>query len=325
MSGKIADVYAEVNWKFDQTKLRDVAKYIGDLSLASVISATSLTGLGLAIKDIIDQTEQVAIGLATIHSTTGIDQTFLQKFENASYELLSTKASADALVTSFSKMKAALNMPGGTVPVGLRMLGFTKNDFEGTLEENMKMVWTRLSQSKPPDSASKAMKEQWQGLLSQLSASFGVTSEQFMAMSSPTFQAKFNASPYLNESELKENIDAVSAWKTSVVDLNTDLERLVTTLTPALTKLTEAADRVARATNKTLNVTPEQNLAQEKKIQDFLMGGFLKDIPSLFANFDQSKINVKQHERDEAFQKYPLQNALLPGLQHLHTDERRIG
>lgn len=279
MSGKIADVHAEVTWKFDQTKLRDVAKYIGDLNLASVMSATSLTGLGLEIKNLIDQTGQLAIGLATIHSTTGIDTTFLQKFENASFELNSTKESADALVKSFSKMKAELNMPGGgQVPRGLRMMGFTKEDFQGTLEDNMRMVWTRLSQSKPPANASQALKEQWQGILTEISSDFGVSSEQFMAMSNPTFEAKFNASPYLNESELKNNIDAMTEWKTAVVDLNTDLQRLVTTLTPGLTKLTEAVDKFVTGSNKVLNITPEQNRNTEKRIQDYLMGGFLKDL-----------------------------------------------
>ena len=287
MSGKIADIYGEVTWKFDQVKLRDIAKYIGDLNLASVLSATSLMGLGLEIKNLIDQTGQLAISLATIHSTTGIDKTFLQKFENASFELNSTKEAADSLITSFSKMKAQLNLPGGTVPVGLRMLGFTKADFEGTLEENMKMVWTRLSKSKPPANASQAIKEQWQGLLSQLAASFNVTSEQFMAMSKPEFEAKFNASPYLNESELKDNIDAVTAWKTAVVDLNTDLQKLVTTLTPALTILTKAVDTMVKGSNKVFKHSFDEYAWQKKPdrftgilsrpVEDYLN----KDLPRL--------------------------------------------
>jgi len=278
MSGKIADVYAEVNWKFDQVKLREVAKYIGDLSLASVISATSLTGLGLAIKDLIEQTGQLAVGLATIHSTTGIDTTFLQKFENASYELNSTKTSADALVNSLSKIKAGLNSPGGKVPFGLIRLGFTKEDFQGTLEDNLRMIWTRLGKTKPPEGASQAAKEAWQGLLNEYASTFGVSAEQFMAMSNPAMGAKYEASPYLNESELKNNIDAMTAWKTSVVDLNSDLERLVTTLTPALQKITEALDKFTQGTNKALSTSPAQSKDMEKKIQDYIMGGYLKDL-----------------------------------------------
>ena len=278
MSEKVAEVYAEVSWKFDQTKLRDVAKYIGDLNVASVISATSLMGLGLEIKNLIDQTGQLAVGLATLHTSTGIDTTFAQKFENASYELNSTRESADALIKSFSKMKAELNLPGGQVPRGLRAMMFNKEDFNAPIEDNIFMVLDRLQKSRPSKNATHGQKEQWQGLLSLLTSDFGVSSEQLMAMSNPSFRAKYNASPYLNETELQNNIDAMTAWKTAVVDLNTDLSRLVTTLTPALQKITEALDKFTQGTNKVLSTTPEQSRNMEKRIQDYLMGGFIKDL-----------------------------------------------
>ncbi len=99
-------------------------------------------------------------------------------------------------------------------------MGFTKQDFQGTLEDNAKMIWTRLIASKPPAGASQALKEQWQGLLTNLTSTFGISSEQMMAMSNSAFGEKFDAANFVPLDELNESIKATENWREAKTKLN---------------------------------------------------------------------------------------------------------
>lgn len=234
---KIADLFAEIGFKFDTIKLREVSKLIGDLNISSIIGATSLVALGEGIKDLITQSSQASSSLLTLQANTGVNTDFAQQFEKASLALGASKDSADGLINSLSKIKSGLALPGGTVPYGLRLMGFTKEDFQGSLEDNIRMISARLSKSRPAANASQAAKEQWQGLLSNVAQSFGTSAEQFKVLLNPELGNTMHQMLTMSHQDLLTNQEATRQWQVAVQNVNQEFQNSTIPLLKQITLL----------------------------------------------------------------------------------------
>lgn len=232
---KISELFAEIGFKVDTIKLREVTKLIGDLNISSIIGATSLVALGEGIKGLVNSSAAASSALLTLQANTGINTDFAQQFEKASLALGSSKESADALINSLSKIKAGLNLPGGQVPYGLRLMGFTKDDFQGSIEDNIKTIITRLSKSKPAANASQAAQEQWKGLISNVAQSFGTTPEQLKVLINPELMGTMHEMLTMSHEDLLANQEATKEWSTLVQNINTEFEIMVSKWLPELT------------------------------------------------------------------------------------------
>lgn len=231
---KIADLYAEVGFKFDSVKLREVGKYIGDLNVSSIIAATSITGLGLEIKSLIDSSAQLSSNLTTLHANTGIDNDFSQKFEKAAKALGSSKEAADGLISSLSKIRQSIKF-GGSVPRGLSLLGINYQDITGPEEALISKINKILSQK--PKLDTQAQKESWASFLSSINADLGATPDLLKALSNPSLFNTMHQFITLSQKDIDANVEATKQWVVATENLNTELMKTADKILPSISNL----------------------------------------------------------------------------------------
>lgn len=116
---KIADLYAEVGFKFDTIKLHEVARLIGDLNIASIIGATSIAALGGTIAALIAQMKSVSdysAKLLNVSQSTGINPTTIQQLDTYFQEYGAGAGSATAALQKLNDLrtKALMGDPGAS-------------------------------------------------------------------------------------------------------------------------------------------------------------------------------------------------------------------
>lgn len=231
---KIADLFAEVGFKFDSVKLREVSKLIGDLNISSIIAAGSMVGLGLEIKNLIDSTSQLSSTLTTIKTNTGVDNQFSQQFENAAKAMGSSKEAADGLINSLSKIKQSVKF-GGAVPRGLALMGINYQDIIGSEEDLIAKINRILSQK--PQLNTQAQKEAWASFISSINSDLGATPDLLKALSNPTLFDTMHKFLTLSESEISDNVEATKQWTIAVENVNIELMKTADKLLPAITNI----------------------------------------------------------------------------------------
>lgn len=231
---KIADLFAEVGFKFDSIKLREVTKLIGDLNISSIVGATSLVALGEGIKNLIESTSQLSSNLTTLKTNTGVDNQFTQQFEKAAKAMGSSKEAADGLITSLSKIRQSVKF-GGAVPRGLALMGINYQDIMGSEEDLIAKINRLLSQK--PQLRTQAQKEAWASFISSINADLGATPDLLKALSNPTLFNTMHKFLTLSENEINANVEATKQWTIAVENVNMELLKTADKLLPTITDL----------------------------------------------------------------------------------------
>ena len=235
---RIAELFAEVGFKFDSIKLHEVSKLIGDLNISSIIGASSVAALGVAMKDMIDQTAQLSSNLKTLEATTGIDNQFAQRFEDAAYALGASKDAAAGFLTTLSGIQTKIMMgQGGQAGFQLaQALGVSPVQFKqimGTTEGLAKEVARVLSA--PIKAGDQAQYERVKRLKALLGSSFGASPEIIKALERPDFFQEMLKFETLSNAQINESIEATKQWREAVVDVQTEFQVLATKFLPMLT------------------------------------------------------------------------------------------
>ena len=238
MSGKVAEVYAQVDWRFDQVKLRDVAKYIGDLNVSSIISAGSVAALGVGLKDLIDQTAGVANNLNILATTTGVNPQFIQKIEHAAYVLGSSKSAADSWISSLSSLQQKLMMAQGDQRffTAAQMLGVDPISFQKIIgnTEDLAMAVKKILAA-PNDATDRNTYERIQRTKTWLASMVSVSPDLLTAFQHPDFDKQYNDFKGLSNSEIQQNITSTEAWREVVDKVNVEFQEMATHTLPILT------------------------------------------------------------------------------------------
>ena len=221
-----------MGFKFDSIKLREVSKLIGDLNISSIIGAGSLVALGEGIKKLIESSSSLSSNLLTLQANTGIDLGFAQQFEDASKALGSSKEAAEGLITSLSKIRNDVAMGKG-IPVGLQLLGYNEQDFQGTIEDTIKMINERLSKALP-ENATKPQKEHFAGFVSSLAQSLGASPDMLKPLINPDLFKIMDKFLVLTKDDVKENQQATLQWSIAVENVNTEFKMMATHFLPPI-------------------------------------------------------------------------------------------
>ncbi len=221
--GKIADLYAEVGFKFDSVKLREVSKYIGDLNISSVIAATSLVSLGIEMKSLIDQSASLSNNLNILSTTTGVDPQYIQKLEHAAFVLGSSKQAADQWIASLSALQQKLTVAQGSQQffTAAQMLGVDPVSFRkiiGNTEQLDQAVRKILGKQWSP--SDRMSQEQFARTKTWLAGLINMPADLLTAVQNPDFQKQFDSFTGLSNSEIKQNIESTEKWRSLVDKVN---------------------------------------------------------------------------------------------------------
>lgn len=110
---KISEFFAEIGFKFDSLKLKEVVKTIGDLNLSSVVGAASFAKLGDTIGKVMEKTSDTASSLRSLSMSTGLSQDFIYRFEQMSKMMTVSKEKADSFLSSLSNLRREIALGHG--------------------------------------------------------------------------------------------------------------------------------------------------------------------------------------------------------------------
>lgn len=248
---KIADLYAEVGFKFDTLKLKDMVRSIGNLNLASVLGTTSLAGLGKVLKDITEQTAETSKTLLTLSKTTGLDTDYIQKFSTFSEMMGASKEEAQGFLSTLSQIKFRIAQGlGGEQPFVIAGI----NPF-GTMEETIAKINERLKDdtflrkwSGQFAKGAKDIEQMRAAFITFLGQGLGASANMLKPLSAD--MEKMNKISVLTKKNIEDSAAATAQWVEAMNNLNIEFQKLATNILPflkygskVLTSLTETVNK----------------------------------------------------------------------------------
>ena len=240
---KIADLFAEVGFKFDTIKLHEVTKLIGDLNVSSIVGATSVASLGMEIKKMIDSTAEVSSNLKTINANTGINNQFTQQFENAAEALGSSKENADGFLTSLSALQEKIRLGQGGAQA-FQLMGFLRldpvsfNKIVGRTEDLTKAIFKALSKplrSGTPEQIQNQIRDR-----AYIANLLSLSPDMNKAAQNPAFFQEMLKFKTLSNEEIQNSAKNTQAWVEATKNVNMEFTKLAITILPNLTAAVNA-------------------------------------------------------------------------------------
>ncbi len=249
---KIAELFAEVGFKFDTLKLREFNHMLGDLNISSIIGVSSLAGLDVAVKKLIEGTAGLSSNLKTIQENTGINPQFTQQLEGVSEALGAAKGDADSFLTSLSKAQLQIRMGKGNIQPFI-LGGLTYQDVIGTTEDLVKKINLILSRPiKPGDKASMERQKQFRSFLNE---GFGASPGLLKSLIDPKLFEKMLQFNTLNAEQIERSAKAQYQWVLATNNLDIAFKSLASTVLPFLSATSIALTEVLKIVDK-LHVIP---------------------------------------------------------------------
>lgn len=240
---KIAELFAEVGFKFDTVKLRDVTKAIGDLNISTLVSIGSVVALGNTIKNLVVDSVQASSALTTLSNATGLDTDYIQRFEKFAVTLGSTKEEADSFLSSIGKLQLAISQGRGDstpfVLLGINPMGKSKEELATLInqrlsDENFLRQWAGKFAKD-----AKGIDEIRAELKRQVGNSLGISDSLLKPLSSKDFNKELNpltsSFTIKTSEEINNALLAQREFLTVTENLNTEFQRTADVLLPSIT------------------------------------------------------------------------------------------
>lgn len=237
---KIAEFFAEIGFKFDSLKLKEVTKIIGDLNLSSVIAATGVTELGMAIKGVISDTSQASSALRSLSNATGVSTDYIQQLEDLAERYGAARQDADALISSVNKLKYSIATGQGGNFKPFQFMGLDVNTPTETIirkageflnnQDKLKQYSLQAGRT------TQDQKEMAAAFMSDIASALGVSQNMMIALQAlpSTDMSKL---PILSKTDIAASNAATKEWVTAVQELNVSFAQSLITVTEIGTKL----------------------------------------------------------------------------------------
>lgn len=316
---KIADLFAEVGFKFDSLKLKEVSKIIGDLNVSSIITATSLTSLGVGIAKVMEAAGKTSIKMLELKEATGLDPMRLQQLDTYFQEFGANAGDATQALYNLNKMR--LNVLQGTgnpqpfILTGLSPTTETLKLFEQIHERfsDTKFLERWASSFATGAKSLDEMRAAWKDMIAN---QFGIPTSMLRGLdqSNEKWMSQFKILGLVNH-ELMANAEVHAQWVLAVNDLNIEVQKLVTNLAPVAIQVLKIVEGFAQWANKTqaignfferLGIIKTYAQATAMNIQDALnqpfvgMGKFRNELRKAYSPASQqtNHFNVIVHATD---------------------------
>jgi len=247
---KIAELFAEVGFKFDSIKLREVTKLLGNLNLSSVVGATSLATLGKGIASIMDQASKASVALLNLREATGLDPLRLHQLDVYFQKFGASAGEAQQAIYNLNKLRLeVLQGRGDAQPFIMTGLSPTTDTLKLLDQIHEKFSDTSFLKNWAGSFAQGAqslqeMRAAWKDMIA---SQFGFTSSMLRGLDQSNEKWKDQLKILgLNLEEVKANAEVHEKWVGAMNDLNLETQKLVTNLTPIaieVLKIVEATTR----------------------------------------------------------------------------------
>ena len=248
---RIAELFAEVGFKFDTMKLREVAKGIGDLTVDSTVSTAGTVKLGESIKDILVDVVHTSEALTTMSEATGLNPEYIQRFEKFAQIMGSTKQEADGFLNTIGQIQTALAAHEGDptpfLMMGFNPMGMSKEELITRTNDMFKNPnWLKQWAGRVGVST-LGSSEQLAEFRRRVAHPLGITDSMMRPFSSSDMQRQLDPSTssisVLSSEEIKNAVAAQHEFLSITQDINTELGKMVSVLLPGITEaLTEFKD-----------------------------------------------------------------------------------
>ncbi len=260
---KIADLWADVGFKFDQVKLRDLNKIIGDLRISSILGATSLGSLALGTQKIVSDATKASLELAKLKEATGLDPVRIQQVDTYFQSWGASAGEAANALHHLNQVRLEV-LSGEGDPRPFVMTGLVPTTDTLTLLNQIHERFSDTSFLKnwaasfaPGAKSLDEMRAAWKEMIAN---QFGIPTSMLRGLSASNEewekQYKLLA---LNADEITRAADAHKEWTTNVHNLNVELTKMGANLAPLGTLAARVAGSVAKTINNSVGM---KNLQQ---------------------------------------------------------------
>lgn len=249
---KIADLFAEITFKWDTMKLNDFIGAVGKLNLSSLISAGTVAKLGSTIKDLLVDADKTSSALQTLSKSTGLDTNYIQKFEVFSESMGSTKEEADQFLATLNKIKFSISQGlGGERPFIIAGIDPFQEQTKLIEDINKKLSDDKFLKQWAGNFAKGAqnIKEMRAAFISFLGEGMGASPSMLKTLSSPDLVKQLSEASsiiVMTEQEIAKAAEMHKNWVLAAHDLNISFVKLATDLNPIIVAMTRLADETVR-------------------------------------------------------------------------------
>ncbi len=249
---KVAELFAEIGFKWDTMKLKDFGSDVGKLNVSSLITTAAVGKLADTIKDLLVQADKTSSSLKTLSNSTGLDTAYIQRFETFSESLGSTKEEADAFLTTLNRIKFNISQGlGGERPFVIAGINPFLEQKELIEEINAKLSDDKFLQQWAGNFAKGAqnIKEMRAAFLTFLGEGMGASPSLMKALSSNELKKQLSEASsiiVMTDAEIEKAAAAHKSWVLAAHDLNISFAKLATDLEPIVIAMTKLADQGVR-------------------------------------------------------------------------------
>ncbi len=252
---KIADLYAAVGFKFDSLKLKEVSKVIGDLNVSSIVAASSLVGLGVAVAKIMDAAGKTSVAMLNLKEATGLDPLRLQQLDVYFQEFGANAGEAQNALYNLNKLRlSVLQGTGNPQPFILTGLSPTTETLKLFEQIHDKFSDTQFLEKWAHSFATGAksleeMRAAWKDMIAN---QFGIPTSMLRGLdqSNEKWMSQFKILGLVNK-ELVANAEVHAQWVLATNNLNVEIQKLVTNLAPVALQVIKIAEAFTQWLNKT--------------------------------------------------------------------------
>jgi len=252
---KIAELFAEVGFKFDSIKLHEVSKILGDLNLASVVGVTSLVTLGKGIQNVMETASKASISLLELKEATGLDPLRLHQLDVYFQQFGADAGEAQRAIYNLNKLRLEV-LQGKGDPQPFIMTGLLPTT------DTLKLL-DQIHEKFSDDSflknwagsfaqGAKSLQEMRAAWKDMIANQFGIPTSMLRGLDQSNEKWKEQANILgMNLDELKANAEVHETWVRAANDLNLEMQKLTSNLAPIVIQVMKIADAFITWENKT--------------------------------------------------------------------------
>lgn len=245
---KIAELFAEIGFKFDTLKLKELGTMLSNVNVSSILGAASVAKLGEVVKDLLVSSTQTSIALANLSKSTGLPTDYIQRFEDLAYVMGATKEEADGVIESISKLQTEISQGNGNaatpfIKMGINPIGKGKEELIALVDAKLSDPTFLKNWGARFAKDAKTGEEITASFVSSVGAQLGITGSMLRVMSTKPGEFNKRLNPATSDfvvksdAEIKHALETLGEFRLATNNANLALQKLADALLPIATAL----------------------------------------------------------------------------------------
>lgn len=247
---KIAELFAEVGFKFDSLKLKELSSLISNLNVSSMVSTASLGKLAAEIGKTMEAASKTSIAMLQLKEATGLDPLRLQQLDVYFQQFGAQAGEAQSALYNLNKLRlSVLQGNGNPQPFILTGLSPTTDTLKllDQIHERFSDPTFLQNWAKSFATSAKSLEEMRAAWKDMIANQFGIPTSMLRGLDQSNEKWKEQLKILgLIDSDLQKGADLHAAWVMAAHDLSISFQKLSLDLAPIVIALANLLDKTVR-------------------------------------------------------------------------------